>query len=167
MRLTGPDYQPGSRSCMARKLNKENGRVWVFMSDGELQEGQTWEAVQAMAKYKLDNMGVYVDVNGRQCDGKTEEVMAIEPLAKKLSSFGMNAITLPDGHDIRALAHSAEDSIEDQPLFVLAYTDPCRGISLLQNRQPKLHYLRFSGDEERSEYMKLLNTLRDAGQWNC
>jgi len=59
--------------AMARRLKGETGRVWVFMSDGEFQIGQTWEAIQTISFYKLDNICVYVDVNGYQCDGETSK----------------------------------------------------------------------------------------------
>jgi transketolase len=58
--------------ALARKLRGEKGRVWVMMSDGEFQEGQTWEAFEVLSFYKLDNVGIYVDVNGQQCDGRME-----------------------------------------------------------------------------------------------
>ncbi len=74
--------------ALARKRRDEAGRVFVFLSDGEFQEGQTWEALQAMAFYKLDAMRVYVDVNGQQCDGPTADVMNVEPLDRQIEAFG-------------------------------------------------------------------------------
>ena len=61
--------------ALARRLRGDTGRVWVFMSDGEFQEGQTWEAFAALAYYRLDNLGVYIDANGQQCDGLMDDVM--------------------------------------------------------------------------------------------
>ena len=87
----------------ARKRKGETGRVWVFMSDGEFQSGQTWETFQAMAFHKIDNLGIYVDVNGFQCDGRMLDVMNVEPLDQRLKAFGASVCRV-DGHDLDALA---------------------------------------------------------------
>lgn len=137
--------------ALARRLRGDSGKVWVYMSDGEFQEGQTWEAIQVMSHYKLDNMGVYVDVNGQQVDGKMEDVMNILDLQKKLEAFGMRAQQV-DGHDVNALAAPALEETDGRPLFVLAKTDPTRGLPRLQERSPKLHYLRFVSPEEKAMY---------------
>jgi len=146
----------------ARKLKGETGRVWLFMSDGEFQEGQTWETVAAASWHGLGNLGAYVDVNGQQCDGATAAVMNVEPLAARLESFGACVREVP-GHDVHALAAAAEEPPGDRPLFVLARTDPCRGIELLRERAPKLHYVRFEGDEERARYEAVLAAMTCAG----
>ena len=84
------------------------GRTFVFMSDGEFQEGQTWEAIQALAFYGLDSVRVVVvDVNRAQCDGPMDSVMNIEPLATKIKAFGASADSV-DGHNIAALTHALE-----------------------------------------------------------
>jgi len=137
--------------ALARRLRGDTGKVWVFMSDGEFQEGQTWEAIQVMSHYKLDNMGIYVDINGQQVDGKTEDVMAIGDLRNKLEAFGMRAYVV-DGHNAEALAAPTHESPDGRPLFVLAKTEPTRGLPRLEERAPKLHYLRFVSAEERSKY---------------
>jgi transketolase len=140
----------------ARKRRGERGRSWVLMSDGEFQSGQTWEAVQALAFYHLDTVGVYVDVNGQQCDGRMAEVMNIEPLAARLESFGARVFSV-DGHDPAALAAPADLPPDGRPLFVLAYTDPCRDLPLLERRRPRLHYVRFKDENEKREFMQLLD----------
>ncbi len=89
--------------AMARKRKGEKGRVFIFMSDGEFQIGQTWEALQALSFHMLDNVVIYVDVNGFQCDGKMCTVMDIEPLDKRLESFGARVFRV-NGHDIKRLA---------------------------------------------------------------
>ncbi len=144
--------------AMARKIRREAGKVWVFMSDGEFQSGQTWEAMQTMSFYKLDNIGVYVDVNGHQCDGRTEAVMALEPLAEKLGSFGAGVHTV-DGHNIRELITAAGKRRAGKPLVVLAYTCPYQGIPLLKRNAPKFHYVRFRNDMEIREYKAVLRKL--------
>jgi transketolase len=137
--------------ALGRRLQKERGRVWVMMSDGEFQEGQVWEAVAMFVHYRLDNIGVFVDVNGQQCDGAMKDVMSIGDLRGKLEAFGARAFDV-DGHDVEALAEPASLKPDGRPLFVLAHTDPTHGIELLSERAPKLHYLRFASDKEFSKY---------------
>lgn len=147
--------------AMARRRKHEPGRVWVFMTDGEFQEGQVWEAVQALSHYKLDNIGVYVDVNAQQCDGTIDSVMTTEPLAAKLTAFGARVVEV-DAHDVAALAAPAALPLDGRPLFVLSHSDPCRGVPKLIERKPFLHYLRFKNNVERSEYQAALDQMRNA-----
>lgn len=146
----------------ARRLAGDTGRVWVFLGDGELQEGQTWEAVQSIAHQRLDNMTVVVDVNGQQCDGLTEDVMNLEPLADKFTAFGWQAIEV-DGHDIEAMSRACETDHEGRPLIVLAYTSPFQGIPLLEERYPFLHYVRFRSEDERDRFRGALEELGSPG----
>ncbi len=145
--------------ALARQRRGDTGRVWVFMSDGEFQEGQTWEACEALHFYHLDNLGIYVDVNGQQCDGRMADVMDIRPLKEKLEAFGARVFEV-DGHDVEALAAPAGLAPDGRPLVVLAYTDPCRGLELLRARAPKLHYLRFTSDQERAAYQQAFVTMQ-------
>ena len=125
-----------------RKKKGDTGRVFVFLSDGELQEGQTWEAFQAMAFYKLDNMIVYVDVNGQQVDGATKDTMNIEPIDKRFEAFGSKVVII-DGHDHQELCNAINYREKNRPLVILCYTDTCYGIKELEYRKPNLHYVRF------------------------
>jgi transketolase len=144
-----------SQACgiaLARRLRREPGRVWVFLSDGELQEGQTWEAVAMASHHRLDSLGVIVDANGQQCDGAMPRVMTVEPIADRLRAFGAETREV-DGHDVAAIAAAAESPHPDRPLVVVCRTDPCRGIDLLRERGGvKLHYVRFASREEREKY---------------
>jgi len=135
----------------ARGKTGDEGRVFVFLSDGEFQEGQTWEAIQAMVFHGIGNLIAYVDVNGQQCDGPMEEVMGIEPLDARIRAFGATAVTV-DGHDPAALDEASRDKGPAAPHFVLCRTDPCRGVELLERRRPKLHYLRFTSPAEKAGY---------------
>lgn len=145
--------------AMARRLRGDTGRVVVFMSDGEFQEGQTWEAIQAMAFYKLDNLIVYVDVNGQQVDGRIKDVMNIEPISARLEAFGAQVATI-DGHDVEALAAVAElHRPAGQPFFVLAYTNPSQGVPLLDERKPYLHFVRFKDEAEIERYQAFLQQM--------
>lgn len=148
--------------ALARRLRGETGRQWVFMSDGEFQSGQTWEALQALAFHRLDRLGIYVDVNGQQCDGRMADVMNVEPLEARLEAFGARVFSV-DGHDPEQLASPADLEPDGRPLVVLAYTNPCQGIPLLEQRRPKLHYVRFKDAVERSLYLDFLTSIiRDA-----
>jgi len=143
----------------ARKRKGERGQVWVFMSDGEFQIGQTWEALQAIAFHRLDNLGIYVDVNGCQCDGSMSSVMNVEPLDQRLKAFGAQVFKVA-GHDIEALTRPIERRSEGKPLVVLAYTDPCRDLEILRANAPKFHYVRFKNDPERDAFTAALQQLR-------
>jgi transketolase len=136
--------------ALARKIRNESGRTWVFMSDGEFQEGQTYEALQAAKFHGLDKLRVIVDVNMNQCDGPMDTVMTIEPLADRIKAFGWS-VTVVDGHDIPAILGAAEVETNN-PHMILCYTDPVRGLPILAERAPVLHYLRFTGSEERARY---------------
>jgi len=150
--------------ALARKLRGDAGRVFVFMSDGEFQSGQTWETLQALRFHKIDNLVVVVDVNQQQCDGAMSDVMTIEPLTDRIKAFGVGVARV-DGHDIGALAEAVNQRTVGTPLIVLAYTDPCRGIPLLNERRPFLHYLRFANPDEKQKYQKFLQKQIESGAW--
>lgn len=141
--------------ALGRKLKGAKGRIVLLMSDGEFQIGQTWEAIQFMAHHRLGNMLIYIDANGQQCDGLITSVMTIEPLLARIRAFGCQARSV-DGHDLDSLVRSAARRRNDAPLFVIARTDPCRGVDLLRRNAPKLHYLRFKSLEEKRLYEALL-----------
>lgn len=145
--------------ALARRLKEEAGRVWVFMSDGEYQSGQTWETLQVLAHHKLDNVGIYVDVNEQQCDGAMRDVMNIEPLDRRIAAFGARVVRA-DGHDVDALAAAADLEPDGRPLVVLAYTNPSQGIPILEERRPKLHYVRFKSEDERNRYRAALAAMQ-------
>jgi len=148
--------------ALGRRLRGDSGQVYVFMSDGEFQEGQTWEAVQALAFHKLTNVRTIVDVNRAQCDGPMDSVMSIEPLALRLKAFGAS-VDVVGGHDLPALC-SALTRTTHQPHFVLAYTDPTRGVPQMNARKPTLHYLRFADDAERIPYEEAYAQMAGASQ---
>ncbi len=145
--------------ALARRFKGDTGRVVVMMSDGEFHEGQVWEAVESMSFYKLDSMIVYVDVNGQCCDGKMCDVMDVEPLQSRLEAFGARVFSV-DAHDVDDLLAPSLVEPDGRPIFVLCYSNPTKGLDLLETRAPKLHYLRFTSEEEREtyrlEYQKML-----------
>ena len=142
----------------ARKKRGDTGKIVVLLGDGEMQEGQTWETLQAMAHYGLDNMRVFVDVNGHQVDGTVVDTMRMDPLDKKIEAFGMRVITV-DGHDCNALEAAGRMETDGRPTVVLAVTDSCRGAEVLRKRAPKLHFIRFSTEEQVQELQELLDSM--------
>ena len=133
----------------ARKTRGESGRVWVFLSDGEFQEGQTWEALASASFYNLGNLRVVVDANGQQCDGRISGVLGIEPLGERVRAFGAYAREV-DGHDVVALEEALSGPAEG-PLVVIARTDPTRGLPALSKRK-MLHTVRLASGEDRRPY---------------
>ena len=120
--------------ALAGKLDKKDYRVYSLLGDGEIEEGQVWEAFMAAAKYKLDNLCAVIDVNGLQIDGATADVMPTEPLDKKLEAFGWHVIKV-DGHDLAALedAFKLAQDYKGAPTMILAKTVKGKGVSFMEN----------------------------------
>ena len=154
----GQTVSQAAGTAYARKQRGDAGRVVVLLGDGELQEGQTWETLEALAYYQLDNMLIFVDVNGHQVDGAVADTMAMDPLDEKLEAFGMRVIVV-DGHDCNAIEAAGRAKSDGRPTVVLALTDSCRGAEVLRKRAPKLHFIRFSNEEQVEELQELLDSM--------
>ncbi|HBH00082.1 MAG TPA: transketolase [Rhodobacteraceae bacterium] len=133
-----------------RRRRGETGRTWVFMSDGEVQEGQTWEAVQACAFHGLEVRAI-MDVNAQQCDGAMSSVMEVGDIRQKFIAFGAACVEV-DGHDLAAIRQAAAERHDGKPLIILARTNPFHAMSILEERFPRLHYVRFTSEEERARF---------------
>ncbi len=120
--------------ALAGKLDQKSYRVYTLLGDGEIEEGQVWEAAMSAAKFHLDNLCAIVDVNGLQIDGRTADVMPSEPLDQKWSAFGWNVIPC-DGHDFNALeaAYAQAASVPGKPSVILARTVKGKGVSYMEN----------------------------------
>lgn len=120
--------------ALAGKMDGAGYRVCALMGDGEIEEGQIWEAAMSTAKYKLDNLCGIVDVNGLQIDGRTADVMPSEPLDAKFAAFGWNVI-MADGHDFDSLraAFAAAKAEKGRPSVILAKTVKGKGVSFMEN----------------------------------
>jgi len=120
--------------ALAGKLDNKDYRVYALMGDGEIEEGQIWEAAMSAAKYNLDNLCGIVDVNGLQIDGKTADVMPSEPLDKKWEAFGWNVIKA-DGHDFESLEKAFDEAAacKGKPSVILAKTIKGKGVSFMEN----------------------------------
>jgi transketolase len=149
--------------ALARRIKEESGRVIMFMSDGECESGEFWEAVQAASFHKLGNMLIFIDMNGFQCDGKRDSVMELEPFDKRLESFGARVFRI-SGHNLDELARMGELPAAETPTFILCDTDPCRDMPVLKQRYPKYHYVRFTDLGEKAAYQKFLDKLGMPGE---
>jgi transketolase len=125
--------------AMAMKMDSKPGRVYCMMGDGEIQEGQIWEAAMSAPKYKLSNLCAILDANGGQIDGPVSQVMPLEPLADKWRSFGWHVIEI-DGHDMSRVCAAFDefaklhDNRADKPVLVLARTVKGKGVSFMENK---------------------------------
>ena len=120
--------------ALGGKIANKDYRVYAILGDGEVAEGQVWEAMMAASKYKLDNLCAIVDVNGLQIDGKTCDVMPTEPLDKKFEAFGAHVIKI-DGHDFDQIkaAFAEARQTKGQPTVILAKTVKGKGVSFMEN----------------------------------
>lgn len=135
---TGSLGQGISAACgmaLAAKLDNKDYRTYTLLGDGEVEEGQVWEAAMFAAHNKLDNLVVIVDQNGLQIDGTVEEVAGIEPLDKKFESFGFEVIKI-DGHDFEQIASSLDKAktVKGKPTAILAKTVKGKGVSFMENQ---------------------------------
>ena len=120
--------------ALAGKLDGRDYRVYALMGDGEIEEGEIWEAAMAAAKYKLDNLCGIVDVNGLQIDGATADVMPSEPLDAKFAAFGWHVIKA-DGHSFESLraAFAEAETVKGRPSVIIARTVKGKGVSFMEN----------------------------------
>lgn len=120
--------------AMASKMDSAGCRVYCLVGDGEIEEGQIWEAAMAASKNKLDNLCVILDHNGLQIDGKVEEVAGLVDIKEKFESFGFHVITV-DGHNIEELIHAFDSSKhqKEMPTMIIANTIKGKGVSFMEN----------------------------------
>ena len=121
--------------AISGKMDNKNYRVYCILGDGEIEEGQIWEASMASCKYKLDNLCVIVDNNNLQIDGTIEEVMSSYPIDEKFRSFGFEVINI-DGHDIEEIIKAFEvaRNIKEKPVCIIAKTIKGKGVSFMENQ---------------------------------
>ena len=120
--------------ALSSKLNKSGFRVYCLLGDGEIQEGQVWEAAMSSSHYKLDNLCVIVDNNNLQIDGNVDKVMNVYPIKEKFESFGFHAIDI-DGNDIEQLINAFNEAkqIKGKPTAIIAKTIKGKGVSFMEN----------------------------------
>ena len=121
--------------ALASKIDKKGFRVYCLVGDGEIEEGQIWEAAMASAHYKLDNLCLIVDNNNLQIDGKVSDVMSVYPLKEKFEAFGFETYEV-DGHNIDELitAFQKASTIKGKPTAIIAKTIKGKGVSFMENQ---------------------------------
>ncbi len=130
----GQGLSAANGMALASKLDHEGVRVYCICGDGELQEGQIWEAAMTSCHYKLDNLCLIVDNNNLQIDGKVNEVMSIYPIDEKFRSFGFEVINI-DGHDMEQIIRAFEKAktIKGKPTAIIAKTIKGKGVSFMED----------------------------------
>lgn len=119
--------------ALAARLDKKNYQVYCITSDGEHQEGNTWEAAMCAAKYKLDNLTLIIDRNNIQIDGSTEDVMPLESMRLKYESFNWNVLEI-DGNNIRGFVDAVNTAraMQERPTCIIAHTIPGKGVGFME-----------------------------------
>ena len=131
----GQGFSVACGMAMASKLDNAPWRVYALLGDGECQEGIIWEAAMSAAHYKLDNMVAFLDYNGLQIDGNTDNVMSLGSIVDKFKAFGWNVIEI-DGHDFDQIfaALDMAKSTVGQPTMIVAKTIKGKGVSFMENQ---------------------------------
>lgn len=131
----GQGLSAANGMAIAAKMDHKDYRVYCILGDGEIEEGQIWEAAMTSNKYKLDNLCVIIDNNNLQIDGTIEEVMSSFPIDEKFRSFGFEIIKI-DGHDIEEITKAFEvaKNIKGKPTCIIAKTVKGKGISYMENQ---------------------------------
>ncbi|MCH8048700.1 transketolase [Patescibacteria group bacterium] len=165
---SGPLGEGLSQACgfaLAARMDKAKYRVWCLTSDGEHQEGMTWEAAMLAAKYRLTNLTQIIDRNNIQIDGVTEDIMPLEPLRKKYEAFGWHVIEM-NPHDMEEVVSTLEGvkGIQEKPVCIIANTIPGKGVSFMENDY-KWHGVPPDKDQAKAALKELrqLKTKSDLG----
>ncbi len=121
--------------ALGLRLDGKANRVYALLGDGELQEGQVWEAAMAGGHYRLDNLCAMVDANALQIDGEVAKVMNVAPIADKFRAFGWNALEI-DGHNMAAITDSLDmaETVKGKPTVIVAHTVKGKGVSFFENK---------------------------------
>ncbi len=135
---TGSLGQGISAACgmaLSAKLDKKDFKVYTILGDGEIEEGQVWEAAMFAAHYKLDNLIAFVDNNGLQIDGDIAEVMSSYPIDKKFESFNWNVLTI-DAHDYDQIRDAIDKALvpNGKPTMIIAKSIKGKGVSFMENQ---------------------------------
>lgn len=130
----GQGLSTANGMALAAKLDKKDYNVYVILGDGELQEGQIWEAAMSASHYHLDNIIAFVDWNGLQIDGSNDEVMTVSPIDEKFKAFGWAVLSI-DGHDFNAIELAVDKAKEKngKPTVIIAKTIKGKGVSFMEN----------------------------------
>lgn len=146
--------------ALSAKLDGKKWRAYCFMSDGEHNEGNTWEAIMFAGKNRLRNLTAVIDRNNIQIDGHTEDVMPIEPLHEKYAAFGWHVLEI-DGHNMYEIAAAVHEAaaIYEKPTAIIAHTIPGKGVSFMEN-----NYLWHGKPPTEAEAKIAIEEIRKAGR---
>jgi len=130
----GQGFSVALGMAMGLKLQKNPARVYTLLGDGELQEGEVWEAAMCAAHHKLDNLCVLIDYNKLQSDARNDQIMRLEPLAAKWRAFDW-AVAEIDGHDIKAILSTLRraGATRERPSVIIAHTTKGKGVPYMEN----------------------------------
>lgn len=124
-------------AAQAKKLNKDNKFVFALLGDGELQEGQNWEAIMYASAKKVDNLIAAIDLNGKQIDGSTDEVLPMGSLKAKFEAFGWNVLEVKEGNNLEAIVAGLNQaksiSGKEKPTVILLYTEMGNGVDFMMH----------------------------------
>lgn len=124
-------------AALSKKLNQDDKTVYVLMGDGELQEGQNWEGIMFAAAKKVDNLIATIDLNGKQIDGSTDEVLPMGNIAEKFNAFGWEVITLEKGNDLVSIIDSLKEAKsktrQAKPVVVIMHTEMGNGVDYMMH----------------------------------
>ena len=124
-------------AAMSKKLNNDDKTVFALLGDGELQEGQNWEAIMFAAGKKIDNLIATIDLNGKQIDGKTDDVMPMGDIAEKFKAFGWEVIELDQGNNLKAvietLALAKSKNANNKPVVIIMKTEMGNGVDYMMH----------------------------------
>jgi len=162
-KVTGVDMSTGSLGqglsagigmALAGRLDNKDYRVFVILGDGEIDEGQVWEAASAASHHQLSNLVAILDRNGLQIDGHTEEILSLEPIKWRWRAFGWRVLTV-DGHDVEEILSALHEANQnDKPTLIIAYTIKGKDVSFMEGT------LSFHGKPPSDEqYVKAMTEL--------
>lgn len=131
----GQGFSAAVGMALANKIDNSEGRVYVLLGDGELQEGIVWEAAMAGAHYDLSNLCAFVDWNGLQIDGRNDDVMQVSPIDEKFKSFGWNVLVI-DGHNFQDILNALNSARAEKtkPTAIIAKTVKGKGVSFMEDQ---------------------------------
>jgi transketolase len=151
----GQGFSVAVGMALSGKMDKLGYKVYAVAGDGEIQEGQIWEAAMAASHFKLDNLRLFVDNNRLQLDGPVDEIMSVYPIDEKFKAFGWNVLTI-NGHDVSAIAAALDkaDAVQGKPTVIVAQTVKGKGVSIFEN-DVKWHGARPSAEQFTQAFAEL------------
>jgi len=151
-------------AALSKKMNKDNKTVYVLLGDGELQEGNVWEAAMFAAHHKVDNIIAAVDYNGQQIDGPVDKVMSLGDLKLKWEAFGWNVIECNNGNDIESIIYTLTEAKRNlnkgKPIIILLKTIMGKGVDFMENDY-RWHGKALNNEETEKALSQLPETLGD------